>query len=221
MKKIGLILQLIGFFILYSLPSMLLMFRLLMPLEIGPVFVVGLSVLILAVVACFIYYGKKQGWLGQALPDSQLIFRWVGLGLLSIFISNFIHVFLIAGLEGRVTTDNQAIIEQLMGTVPSHLQFIMFLIIVISAPICEEILFRGLLAYGIFAGYERLGLAVAAVLFGFAHTSGDFLSWSTPLYVSMGAILSWVRYRSGRLELSILTHLIWNLLGFVMLMLMR
>lgn len=86
---------------------------------------------------------------------------------------------------------------------------------VVGAPIVEEIFFRGLIQTRL---VEKLGavkgIAITSVLFGAAHLIG----WVGPESLiaaagiaGSGAVLGYVRYRTGRLGTSIATHAFFNL----------
>lgn len=88
----------------------------------------------------------------------------------------------------------------------------------IMAPLGEEIFFRGF----VFAGLLRpLGLRAAMVLsgllFGAFHVTGlDTLGLVVPFGV-VGMLFAWVYYRTGSLWPTIATHLLFNLVSFVLL----
>ncbi len=89
---------------------------------------------------------------------------------------------------------------------------------VMMAPLGEEIFFRGF----VFAGLLRpLGLRAAMVLsgllFGAFHVTGlDTIGLVIPFGV-VGMLFAWVYYRTGSLWTSIATHLLFNLVSFVLL----
>src|SRR5699024_10550391 len=82
---------------------------------------------------------------------------------------------------------NQVAVESMFDYVPV---WQMFLMIVVVAPIAEELLFRGMV---LFAGDRRgttwLRVCISAAVFGFVHTPTDLLSIYT--YVGMGFIFSY------------------------------
>src|SRR5699024_7411808 len=90
----------------------------------------------------------------------------------------------------------------------------MFLMIVIVAPIAEELLFRGML---LFSGDQReatwLRVCISSLAFGFVHTPTDLLSIYT--YVGMGLIFSYAAKHTRTVEASIVYHCINNLLRII------
>ncbi|OLS99979.1 hypothetical protein BJF90_37010 [Pseudonocardia sp. CNS-004] len=96
------------------------------------------------------------------------------------------------------------------------LAVIVLLIVVLVAPMCEEILYRGLL----WGGVERLAgrwvaFGVTTVLFALAH----FELTRAPLLLVVAIPIALARLYTGRLLPSIVAHQVNNLLPGVMLML--
>lgn len=92
----------------------------------------------------------------------------------------------------------------------------LFLVVVIGAPLIEELFFRGLMQPRLMsATNEAVGLGATAVLFGCAHlTNWQGLSASI-VYASTiaatGLVLGLMRHQSGRLGTSIWAHAFFNL----------
>ena len=91
----------------------------------------------------------------------------------------------------------------------------------IGAPIAEEIFFRGL-TQPVLQRYlgGAGGLAVTAVLFGFAHASGNPKEVIVPLAV-FGAMVGALAWRTGRLGPGIVAHITFNGITVVALALSR
>jgi uncharacterized protein len=89
---------------------------------------------------------------------------------------------------------------------------------VVGAPICEEILFRGAIYRGVYAslrtGDERiasaLALVISAGLFALAH----FELLQLPGLFFVGLLLSYVVKKTGRLAPAIVTHASFNAVAF-------
>ena len=125
-------------------------------------------------------------------------------------------IFLV-NLLGESEPVNQVAIESMFDYVPMWQMFIM---IVIVAPIAEELLFRGIL---LFPGNKRnttwIRLVISAVLFGLVHTPTDILSFYT--YVGMGFIFSYAAKKRGSVEVAIVYHFLNNLFGFIQILLLQ
>jgi membrane protease YdiL (CAAX protease family) len=93
---------------------------------------------------------------------------------------------------------------------------LIFLIVVLLAPLCEEIVYRGLLWGGVekLAG-PRVAFAVSTLLFALAH----FEFTRTPLLLVVAIPIAAARLYTGRLLASIIAHQINNLLPGVALLL--
>ena len=83
----------------------------------------------------------------------------------------------------------------------------------ISAPIMEEILFRGFLLKLCFKDYLLIGVLVSSILFGMAHHPTNFGSFVT--YTGMGLVLGTYYKKYRRLELTMLLHFLNNLVGLL------
>lgn len=135
-----------------------------------------------------------------------LSFIVISLG--TLVISNLLEI-LITYLNPSFNTANQAGIEDMVS---SASPLVVFVAVVILAPIAEEVVFRGLIMKIIFRKYPKIGFLVSALLFTFAHIPTDILSFL--LYFVMAVGLCLVYYRTKRIEASILLHFINNLIGY-------
>ncbi|MGJ8730342.1 CPBP family intramembrane glutamic endopeptidase [Listeria aquatica] len=136
---------------------------------------------------------------------------WLSFIVISIgtlVISNLLEI-LITYLNPSFNTANQAGIEDMVS---SASPLVVFVAVVILAPIAEEVVFRGLIMKIIFRKYPKIGFLVSALLFTFAHIPTDILSFL--LYFVMAVGLCLVYYKTKRIEASILLHFINNLIGY-------
>lgn len=111
---------------------------------------------------------------------------------------------------GETTTANQETIQGISSVAP---QLAMGLLIVVVAPLGEEIICRAVIPRLIFKGYEKIGYLVGAVVFAYLHTPSNLGSWV--IYGGMSLILTWVAYRYKRVEYSILLHFTMNAFAFL------
>ena len=81
-----------------------------------------------------------------------------------------------------------------------------FLAILVGAPIMEEIVFRKVI-FGFFAPVTGgIGAAViSSILFSFAHADGHLI-----LYAFIGLFFCWLYHRTGRIQTSMITHILMN-----------
>jgi len=88
-----------------------------------------------------------------------------------------------------------------------------WMVMLVAAPITEELLFRGLLYRGL---ESRLGAAATIVLtsvvFGLLHAPG--FGWIRVVATgSLGLLFGWLRWRTGSTSVSILAHATVNFIG--------
>jgi membrane protease YdiL (CAAX protease family) len=118
-----------------------------------------------------------------------------------------------------VGTDASSAVGEVLGAVRAGpaLAVTIFVIVVFVAPLCEEIVYRGLL----WGAVERLGanrwwtLVVTTVVFALAH----FEFSRTPLLLVVAIPIGVARVITGRLSAGVIAHQINNLLPGVVLML--
>lgn len=135
----------------------------------------------------------------------------VGAGEPSILLVSSIGILILLAMGDDLTSMNQAAINELMGLLPKSLMFIM---IVIGAPIIEETIFRGFIPKMFCEKRQWLGLILGAILFGLAHVPTNL--GSAVQYIGMGGVLSAVTYFGKRVEYSMVLHAIHNLVAFLL-----
>ena len=136
------------------------------------------------------------------------------LSYLVIFATNLLGSLLLR-LTNEVTTSNQSILN---GLVQNSSLISTFFLLVLIAPICEEILCRGIIPKKIFRGKEKLGFVVGAIVFALLHMTTNLPS--VIIYGGMSTVLTWTAYKTERLEMSILLHMILNGIAFCLLALL-
>ena len=177
----------------------------------------GLLVALLSVVilTVFIFSARKTeiATFNLSFFKAKDLARLV-LSYLVIFTSNLFGSALLR-LMNESTTSNQSTINNL---VQNSSLISSFCLLVLIAPICEEILCRGIIPKKIFRGKEKLGYLVGAVVFALLHTPTNLPSLL--IYGGMSTVLTWTAYRTERLEMSILLHMIVNGIAFCLLALL-
>ena len=136
------------------------------------------------------------------------------LSYLVIFATNLLGSLLLR-LTNEVTTSNQSILN---GLVQNSSLISTFFLLVLIAPICEEILCRGIIPKKIFRGKEKLGFVVGAIVFALLHMPTNLPS--VIIYGGMSTVLTWTAYKTERLEMSIFLHMILNGIAFCLLALL-
>ena len=173
------------------------------------------ALLSVAILTVFIFSARKTeiATFNLSFFKAKDLARLV-LSYLVIFTSNLFGSALLR-LMNESTTSNQSTINNL---VQNSSLISSFFLLVLIAPICEEILCRGIIPKKIFHGKEKLGYRVGAVVFALLHTPTNLPSLL--IYGGMSTVLTWTAYRTERLEMSILLHMIVNGIAFCLLALL-
>jgi hypothetical protein len=121
-------------------------------------------------------------------------------------------------ISNLVSNQRQSVVKDLDTAHGLHLA-LLALFAGLIAPVCEELLFRGLLLRALRRRYSTVvAVAVAALVFALAHPALD-PSWGTfalvPALFGLGAISGVVAVRRGDLSVSIMLHIGFNLLTTV------
>ncbi len=87
------------------------------------------------------------------------------------------------------------------------------LMLVVAAPICEELLFRGIILDGLLKNYSpRKAIVWSAVLFGVVHLN----PWQFLPALALGVFMGWVFYRTGSLLATMIIHFVANSTGVML-----
>lgn len=168
-----------------------------------------------AVVTLFLYGAHKSKLLNlkSKLFTINDVPR-IALSYVAIIVGNMIGVIWLHLLK-QTTTSNQETINSLISETSLISSFFL---IVIVAPLCEEIICRGIIPTKLFEGYEKIGYIFGWLLFTLAHLPTNPPSFL--IYGWMSAVLTWTAYRTKRLEMSIFLHLVINGMSILILILL-
>jgi len=160
-------------------------------------FSMGYTLLVLMIYLLIIFYALRMAKKEDLLTLDFSFFNlksviWL---VLSYLVSIGINIF----------AANQVALQSLFQNTPVILIVVGALF---SAPILEEILFRGLIPKKLFPKHELIGLIVGSILFGFFHGPTNIGSFI--LYAGMGGVLALVVYQTKHLEMGILAHMLRN-----------
>jgi hypothetical protein len=91
------------------------------------------------------------------------------------------------------------------------------LVVIVGAPIVEEIVYRGVVQPGLVASWGRTaGIVTTAVLFAAIHLQPvEF-----PGLFAFALVLGWARYSTARIGMSIVTHMAFNATGLALVVLL-
>ena len=180
------------------------------PLLQSGLIVAGISIVVLAL---FIFGARKT----QLASFNFSFFRAkdlarLGLSYLVIICSNILGSILLQLSNETRQHGNQS---QINDMVQNSSLISSFFLLALLAPICEEILCRGIVPKKIFRGKENLGFVVGTIVFALLHQPSNLPSLL--IYGGMSIVLSWAAYKTQRLEMSILLHMIVNGVAFCLL----
>lgn len=181
--------------------------------QIDPIWSTLIVALISILVIAIFLYGAHKSKLLVFKPKLLTIadVPRIVLSYLTIFVGNLVGGIWLQ-LINQTTTSNQQIINNLVS---ESTLIGSFFILVLIAPICEEIICRGIIPTKLFQDYEKLGYVIGWFLFLLAHRPSNPPSFL--IYGWMSAVLTWTAYRTRRLELSILVHMVLNSISFILL----
>lgn len=179
----------------------------------------GIGIAVITVMAIWVMFAlykyqlkQENNWDFNEKPhwSAQRILIAIGMFfLMTILQILFIQMFAKTG----VTSQNQ----QELDKISSLANPIYNVLLVIVAPICEEIIFRGMF-FNTFFPVENhwtkfLGILASGFVFGFMHdpTFSKFIF----LYWMMGSLLAWTYVLTKDLRYSIIAHMLNNLLPFL------
>lgn len=106
------------------------------------------------------------------------------------------------------------VIERQFSSFSLSLRLALILVGGVVGPVAEELLFRGVLLYGLQPSRRRWGgaLAVAgsALVFAAVHLN----VWAFAAFLVLGILLAWLTLRTGTISYAIGTHIGFNLAAF-------
>lgn len=160
------------------------------------------------------YQLKKQNdWHFDQRPHFSS--RKLGTAILGVFmllLASF-TLQLALGINAKTTSANQAELNQ----IAKQAGIFYAPMITLIAPMFEEIIFRGMF-FNIFFTHNTssnkwLGIIANGFLFGYAHDPG--LTKFVLIYWTLGCILAWVYLKTRDLRYSMISHILFNSLGFL------
>lgn len=152
-------------------------------------------------------------WLAKKLAICDFNFNWISKKNLLIIGGGYLlgRVVAIVGTSlvymqsGQETTANDAAINTLFS---GENPLLIFMLIAISAPITEEIVFRGGIIGLLFKDLPIVGVIVSVLTFGYLHMATSILEFL--IYASLGLIMALAYYKTKRLEVAIGIHFLNN-----------
>ncbi|MBV9410884.1 MAG: CPBP family intramembrane metalloprotease, partial [Acidimicrobiia bacterium] len=181
----------------------------------------GEAALWLGLLGAPIWASRTKG-AGSLTKDFGFAFRWTDapVGLVAGLLCQYVLVWLVYLPFRQFISqhDLEAPVRQVTDNAHGVSYFVLTIVVVVGAPIVEELFFRGLVLRSL---QRRFGDVVAvigsALIFGIAH----FEPLQLPALVALGLVLGIMAVRTRRLGLGIFTHAAFNLVTMVALALRR
>ena len=133
----------------------------------------------------------------------------VSLAVASVALNSAVEWVLVS-TQPQFTTQNQMLLELILN---NSSIIVMFIAIVLVAPVVEEVIFRGIFIGALFKEKPWLGLIISSVLFALLHSPSDVPSFI--VYVVPGLTLGLIYMKTDWIGASILAHMLNNLLAFL------
>ena len=129
-----------------------------------------------------------------------------------LFITSIALLIGIAGPISRLIPVPESMKESILQ-IAGQTGFWTFILMVISAPVLEELIFRGIMLEGLLKKYTpATSIIISSVLFGIAHLN----PWQLVSGLIIGIFSGWVYYKTRSLVPSVIIHAAANLSGFTM-----
>ena len=153
---------------------------------------------------------------GRLTTGAELGLRRPGPGALRLATGAYLAYFAFAIAYSQIVSPHQKDLTRDLGYGHSALTSIVTgLLIILAAPISEEIFFRGFMFGGL---RNRMPVVLAAitsaVIFGAFHYTGTSSLTVLPQLAALGLALAWLYQRSGSIYPTIGVHMLNNALAF-------
>lgn len=139
-----------------------------------------------------------------------LIMITIGLGIGCTFITNVVK--LLIEQISDISIGNR-VADMLQKSSPA----IMIFFVAILAPICEEVIFRGIFLSRLRAYGDKTAIIYTAILFGLFHT--NFMQ--IPMAIAIGLVLGYAVVKTNKLRYSIILHMVMNLISSILTILLQ
>ena len=154
-------------------------------------------------------------WLCRKIPvpplvsrpvTARLVGRWFVIGITLMEIGSIIGTWLNDLVYRVARLEPVDLVSEAMNEMPLS---VVLLGGCILGPLCEELLFRGLLAKRLARYGQKPAALVSALLFGLYHANLSQFCYAFLL----GLLLAYAMFYTGKLKTSVLLHILFNLYG--------
>lgn len=195
----------IGLFFLSQLGAVFVVLQ----VKLGNGFSLSHTLLLTSIMVAFCWatmvFAYVKGWLSLSWDFvTQKNMKLLLLSYPMVYAASMLGV-IVMELQGAVEMTNQASLESLFLEIPLLLTIMM---VSVSAPIMEEILCRAAIPSLFPSRYSKIGLLIGSLVFAWLHGPEHLGAWI--IYGGMGLVFAWLKYKTGRLEMAIAGHMLWN-----------
>ncbi|WP_124058324.1 CPBP family intramembrane glutamic endopeptidase [Vaginisenegalia massiliensis] len=145
---------------------------------------------------------RQLSWRGVGYTVLVFMFFYILQILYGLYLEHFVPEF--------KEPENQMLI---VGMFKHMTPIFLYLTIAIFTPITEELIFRALMMKYTFSLMPVVGALVSSILFALVHGPADVYQFFT--YYLLAAGITWVFWRTRRIEYAILFHILQNSLSFI------
>lgn len=173
---------------------------------------IGYVIVFLALWLLFARHGKplfeSLGWVEQPFRPMHLAVLGIALAAMVVILGNLLNI-----------PNTETPFVKLLNDRASRIGIALFGVTL--GPIIEELLFRGFLQPVLVDSFGALpGILVTSVLFGALHLTQNAFIWQSGVLITIvGFVLGVVRHVSGSTRASAITHISYNALPFLDLLL--
>ncbi|QTQ39890.1 CPBP family intramembrane glutamic endopeptidase [Lactobacillus taiwanensis] len=184
--------------------------------KVNLLFAIILAVLTVAVIYWMYWIYKRElkqenDWVFNAKPHWDV--RRVIISVAAFFVLVIFQVAYIKLVGGNAVSQNQAEIDEVRKVASPMFN----VLLIVVAPICEELIFRALFFNTFLPADNTLNKWVGIVASGFVFAYGHDPMFSKFIYLYwvMGMILAWTYVETKDIRYSILTHMLNNILSIL------
>ena len=184
--------------------------------KVNLLFAIILAVLTVAVIYWMYWINKRElkqenDWGFNAKPHWDV--RRVIISVAAFFALVIFQVAYIKLVGGNAVSQNQAELDEVRKVASPMFN----VLLIVVAPICEELIFRALFFNTFFPADNTLNKWVGIVASGFVFAYGHDPMFSKFIYLYwvMGMILAWTYVETKDIRYSILTHMLNNILSIL------
>ena len=105
------------------------------------------------------------------------------------------------------------IVQNVFDNLTGQYGLFFFLLVVVAAPVLEELIFRGIMLDGLLKKYSPIkAILISSILFGLVHLN----PWQFITALSFGIFSGWIYYKTKNVSFSIIIHAANNLGAFLL-----